>query len=225
MKEQSDQGLHCLPFHLHHLDEEAVWSGSTLFVIPFASFEWWSSQGLHCHSICFVWMKEQSDQSLHCLPFCLHEGAHRLDKVAVWSALQHILDNFGCVQLTYTHCSWASLLGSLPVLSSHSFASNWQLLFMNQRKRENGLRKCFHDHISTKECAGRGDRTRGHLHAKRTRIQSSYRARLKTNRNSSGWKVTCLKYVWMIIPDNVRQYATSFCQCIEIPSNYQKTLS
>ena len=27
-------------------------------------------------------------------------------------------------QLTYPHCSWASLLGSLPVLSSQSFASN-----------------------------------------------------------------------------------------------------
>ena len=26
--------------------------------------------------------------------------------------------------LTYSHCSWASLLGSLPVLSAHSFASN-----------------------------------------------------------------------------------------------------
>ena len=129
---------------------------------------------------------------VHCLPFRLHhldEGAlrlHRLDKVAVWSALQHILDHFWCGQLTYTHCSWASLLGCLPVLSAHSFASNWQLIFMNQRKRENGCRKCFHDHISMKEWAGRGDRTRGHLHAKRTRIQSRYRARLKTNGNSSG---------------------------------------
>ena len=28
-----------------------------------------------------------------------------------------------------------------------------------------------------KECAGRGDRTRGRLHAKRTRFRSSYRAR------------------------------------------------
>ena len=33
--------------------------------------------------------------------------------------------------------------GSLPVLSAHSFASNWQLLFLNLRKRENGRRNCF----------------------------------------------------------------------------------
>ena len=32
-----------------------------------------------------------------------------------------------------TH-TWASLLGSLPVLSVHSYASNWQLPFLNQRK-------------------------------------------------------------------------------------------
>ena len=32
------------------------------------------------------------------------------------------------------------LLGSLPVLSAHSFASNWPLPFLNQRKRENGCR-------------------------------------------------------------------------------------
>ena len=34
--------------------------------------------------------------------------------------------------------------------------------------------KNYHDQFSTKECAGRGDRTRGRLHAKRTRFQSSY---------------------------------------------------
>ena len=37
----------------------------------------------------------------------------------------------------------ASLLCSLPVLSAHSFASNWQLLFLNQRKRVNGRRTVF----------------------------------------------------------------------------------
>ena len=35
------------------------------------------------------------------------------------------------------------LLGSLPVLSAHSFASNWQLLSLNQRKRENDRRNVF----------------------------------------------------------------------------------
>ena len=32
---------------------------------------------------------------------------------------------------------------SLPVLSAHSFASNWQLPFLNQRKGENGRRNIF----------------------------------------------------------------------------------
>ena len=36
----------------------------------------------------------------------------------------------------------------------------------------------FHDQVSTKECAGRGDRTRGRLHAKGIHFRSSYRARL-----------------------------------------------
>ena len=31
--------------------------------------------------------------------------------------------------------------------------------------------------VSMKECAGRGDRTRGRLHAKQARFRSSYRAR------------------------------------------------
>ena len=52
-------------------------------------------------------------------------------------ALQHISGHFGCGQLAYSHCSWASLLGSLPVLSAHSFPSNWQLPCLNLRKGEN----------------------------------------------------------------------------------------
>ena len=63
--QQSDQGLHCLPF-------SAVWSGSTLFVMLRSSLirvytvvhsQEQSNQGLHCHS------QEQSDQGLHCLAF------------------------------------------------------------------------------------------------------------------------------------------------------------
>ena len=54
-----------------------------------------------------------------------------------FTVLQHILGNFGRGQLPLPHCSWTSPLGSLPVLSTHSFANNWQLLFLNQRKREN----------------------------------------------------------------------------------------
>ena len=51
--------------------------------------------------------------------------------------------SFGHSLLAWPHCSWENLLGSLPVLSAHSFASNWQLLFLNQQKRENGRRNFF----------------------------------------------------------------------------------
>ena len=60
-----------------------------------------------------------------------------------FTALWHILGHFGCSQLTYSHCSWATLRGSVPVLSAHLFASNWQLPFLNQRKEENGRRNYF----------------------------------------------------------------------------------
>ena len=55
------------------------------------------------------------------------------------SEIPNCLKNYlePCGQLTYPHC-WASLLGSLSVLSAHSFASNWQLPFLTQRKGENG---------------------------------------------------------------------------------------
>ena len=67
------------------------------------------------------------------------------DLLLCWcfTALRHISGHFGFGQLTYPHCSWASLLGSLPVHSAHSFASNWQLPFLNQRKGENGRRNNF----------------------------------------------------------------------------------
>ena len=61
-----------------------------------------------------------------------------------FTALRHCSGHFERGQLTYPHCSWASLLGSLPVFSAHSFASNnWQLPFLNQRKGENGRRNDF----------------------------------------------------------------------------------
>ena len=53
-----------------------------------------------------------------------------------FTALRHFSGHFGHGQLTCPHCSWASLLGSLPVLSAHSFASNWQLPFLTQRKED-----------------------------------------------------------------------------------------
>ena len=60
-------------------------------------------------------------------------------------ALRHFSDHFGRGQLAYMypHCPRASLLCSLPVLSAHSSASNWQLLFLNQWKGENSCRNYF----------------------------------------------------------------------------------
>ena len=46
----------------------------------------------------------------------------------------------------------ASLIGSLPVLSAQSFASNWQLLFLNQRKRVNGHRIFSWPSLSKRMC-------------------------------------------------------------------------
>ena len=59
-----------------------------------------------------------------------------------FTALWHFSCHFGRGQLTYPHYSWATLLGSLPVLSTF-FASNWQLSFLNQQKGENGRRNYF----------------------------------------------------------------------------------
>ena len=55
-----------------------------------------------------------------------------------FTALWHFSGHFRRGQLTFPHCSWASLLGSLSVLSAHSFASDWQLPFLYQRKGESG---------------------------------------------------------------------------------------
>ena len=98
-----------------------------------------------------------------------------------FTAFRHILCHFGRGHLTYLHCSWASLLGSLPVLSAHSFATpvadncpSWIL------GRERMVVENFQDQISTKECfVGRENRTRDRPHTRQTRIRSHYRARLK----------------------------------------------
>ena len=54
-------------------------------------------------------------------------------------ALRHIWGHFARGQLAYPLSSWASPLGSLPVLSAHCLASN----FLNQQKGENGRRIFF----------------------------------------------------------------------------------
>ena len=99
LKEKSDQGLHCLPEgevyqDLHCLPEGEVRSGSTLFA-------WRSSQ---IRSTPFAWrrsqirvytvcLKEKSDQGLHCLP----EG-----EVRSGSTLSAILSaSFGCITVLF----------------------------------------------------------------------------------------------------------------------------
>ena len=81
-------------------------------------------------------------------------------------------------------------LGNLPVLSAHSvfsahsFASNWQLLFLNQQ-RENGRRNCFMTKSPWKSV----------LYAKRTHFRSSYHAWLKCKDNYSNF-LLCLKFFY-----------------------------
>ena len=113
----------------------------------------------------------------------------------IWSgfcftAFQHILRHFGCGQLPLPHCSWASLLGSLPVLSAHSFASNWQLLFLNQRKRENGRQNVFMTKSPRKNVPDMGIE----LAPARATMTS-----LKNMRNRSWNILACLHIMWQFI--------------------------
>ena len=63
----------------------------------------------------------------------LWNGSQDTDFVVVFGVLRPFdTCHFGCGQLTYPHCSWASFIGSLPVLP-----------FLNQRKGENGRRNDF----------------------------------------------------------------------------------
>ena len=101
-----------------------------------------------------------------------------------FTALQHFSGQFGQSQLTYPYCSWASLLGSLPVLSAHSFVSNWLLPFLNQQQGENGRRN--YDQTPQKNVARHEDWTRDRPHGRRTCIQSSYCTQL----------ILCLYLVW-----------------------------
>ena len=97
--------------------------------------------------------------------------------------------HFGCGQLPLPHCSWASLLGSLPVLSAHSFASNWQLLFLNQRKWENGRQNVFMTKSPRKNVPDMGIE----LAPARATMTS-----LKNMRNRSWNILACLHIMWQI---------------------------
>ena len=69
-----------------------------------------------------------------------------------FTVLRHFSGHFGRSQLIYPPCSLASLLGSLQVLSAHSFTSNWQMPFLNPRKGQNDRRIIIVWPISTKKC-------------------------------------------------------------------------
>ena len=71
-----------------------------------------------------------------------------------FTALRYILSHFERGQLAYPHCSWASLIGSLAVLSAYSFASNWQMPFLNQRNGDNGRRIFFMTKFPRKNVSG-----------------------------------------------------------------------
>ena len=97
--------------------------------------------------------------------------------VLVFTALQHFSGNFGRGQLTYPHCSWTSLLSSLPVLRTHSFAIYWQMPFWISGRDRMAV-EIFHSQSPRKNVAGREDRTHDRPYTRRARIWPSYRARL-----------------------------------------------
>ena len=117
-----------------------------------------------------------------CFPLYLQRIPYFLTLLFIWydfcfTALQHILGHFGRGQLPSPHCSWASLLGSLPLLNAHSFVSNWQLLFLNQRK--NGRRNVFMTNSPRKNVPDVGiELGAAYMPSRHTSDRSSCRARL-----------------------------------------------
>ena len=72
-----------------------------------------------------------------------------------FTALRYFfLGHLGHSQLTYQHSSWASLVGSLPVLSAHFITTNRQLPFLNGHRKNYFMTK-----LPRKNVAGCEDRT------------------------------------------------------------------
>ena len=67
-------------------------------------------------------------------------------------------------------------LGCFSVLSAHSFASNWQLPFLNQQKGENGCRNYFMTNLHEQFCRARGSNLRPSAYQADAHL--SYHARL-----------------------------------------------
>ena len=72
LDEQSDQGLHCLLFHLHLFDEISLGFASFFeFTVMIQSFRA-DRSGQTVQTQIRLLLDEQSDQGLHCLLFHLH---------------------------------------------------------------------------------------------------------------------------------------------------------
>ena len=82
-------------------------------------------------------------------------------------------------QFTKPHAYWAGLvLQAVNQYCAHSFARNWQLPFLNQRKGENDRRKYFMINLHERMLpTSAGVKTRDLLVSSRTRIQLRHRAR------------------------------------------------
>ena len=65
LEEQSDQGLHCLLFHLHHLEAYSVEKSHTVMIQSFRT----NRSGQKVQTQIRLLLEEQSDQGLHCLLF------------------------------------------------------------------------------------------------------------------------------------------------------------
>ena len=105
-----------------------------MFCIPYPTLSKWTKVSWSVTYVAVFSFSIEEDSKT------LRDRHHLVWFVFCFMALQHIFGHSGRSQLSLPHCLWASLLGSLPVLSAHSFACNWQLLFLNQRKRGNGRR-------------------------------------------------------------------------------------
>ena len=126
--------------------------------------------------------------------------------------LRPILGHFERGQLVYPHCSRASLLGNLPVLSAHSFACG----------RERMVVDClFHYQISTKECAGHEDRTRERLLTELARPASKTILRKSHHWPCIGKRQNFYRTEWQtVIKVRVTSFILALALLCEQPFNY-----
>ena len=145
---------------------------------------------------CFCWIDFGLDKYMHGYAkesylYTVNRNVFSGDQLRAWfypklllcwcfTALRHFSGNFGCGQLIYPHCSWANLLGSLPVLSEHSFTSNWLLESVEGRMAiEIILWQSLRKNVAWSE-----DPIHDHPHTRWMRIRPSYCPRLYTKWDS-----------------------------------------